>query len=165
MLHLAQQLAVAQKLAVVTKSGGMALVRQGDRRAPWSNFSSAFLAIQNWTGQLSIANRICKDAFDWHTRGSAGDGRGLNSAWWMAWPSRPGWPGAQGSSARASSRLRLSCRSLCHTIVNKICSVLIGSLPPGLPRISQGILTTSVKAGRILHTIIEASRSEWEGQV
>ena len=41
-----------------------------------------FLAIQNWTGQLGIANRICKDAFGWQTKGSAGDGRGLNSAWW-----------------------------------------------------------------------------------
>ena len=47
----------------------------------WSNCSDAFLAIQNWTGQLDIANRICKDAFDWQTKGSAGDRRGLNLAW------------------------------------------------------------------------------------
>ena len=26
-------------------------------------------------------NRICKDAFDWQTKGSAGDRRGLNLAW------------------------------------------------------------------------------------
>ena len=47
----------------------------------WSNRSDAFLAIQDWTGQLGVANRMCKDAFDWPTKGRAGDGPGLNSAW------------------------------------------------------------------------------------
>ena len=65
----------------VTKSDGMALVRQGDRQPHWSNCSDASLAIQNWIDQLGIANRICRDAFDWQTKGSAGYGRGLNSAW------------------------------------------------------------------------------------
>ena len=62
----------------VTKSDGMALVRQGDRQPHWSNCSDASLAIQNWIDQLGIADRICRDAWDWETKGSAG---GLNSAW------------------------------------------------------------------------------------
>ena len=65
----------------VTKSDGMALVRQGDPQPHWSNCSDASLAIQSWIDQLGIANRICRDAFDWQTKGRAGDGRGLNSAW------------------------------------------------------------------------------------
>ena len=70
----------------------------------------------------------------------------------MAWPSRPRWPSAQGISARVFSRLQLSC----HTIVSKICSFLIGFLAPGVPRLSQGMLTRSVRAVRVLLTIIEA---------
>ena len=65
----------------VTKSDGVALVRQGDRQPHWSSCSDASLAIQNWIDQLGVANRICRDAFDWQTKGSAGYGRGLNSAW------------------------------------------------------------------------------------
>ena len=65
----------------VTKSDGMALVRQGDPQPHWSNCSDASLAIQSWIDQLGIANRICRDAFDWQTKGRAGYGRGLNSAW------------------------------------------------------------------------------------
>ena len=66
-----------------TKSDGMALTGQGTVKPPrWSNCSEAFLAIQNWTGQLGVANRMCKDAFDWPTKGRAWDGPGLNSAWW-----------------------------------------------------------------------------------
>ena len=37
--------------------------------------------VQNWTGQLGVANRMCKDAFDWPTTCRAGDGPGLNSSW------------------------------------------------------------------------------------
>ena len=37
--------------------------------------------VQNWTGQLGVANRMCKDAFDWPTTGRAGDGPALNSVW------------------------------------------------------------------------------------
>ena len=65
----------------VTKLDGTALVRRGIVKPHWSNCSDAFLAIQNWTGQLGVANRICKDAFDWQTKGSAGDGPELNSTW------------------------------------------------------------------------------------
>ena len=54
---------------------------RGTVKPHWSNCSDAFLAIQNWTGQLGIASRICKGAFDWHTKGSAGDGRRQTSAW------------------------------------------------------------------------------------
>ena len=64
----------------VTKSDGMALVRQGDRQPHWSNCSEASLAIHNWIDQVDIANTICRDAFDWQTKGRAGYGRGLNSA-------------------------------------------------------------------------------------
>ena len=45
----------------VTKSNGMALVRQGDRQPHWSNCSDAPLAIQSWIDQLGIANRTCRD--------------------------------------------------------------------------------------------------------
>ena len=68
----------------VTKSDGMALVRQEDRQAAFVKMSRyAFLVIQRQTGQLGVANRICKDAVDWQTKGSAKDGPdpGLNSAW------------------------------------------------------------------------------------
>ena len=65
----------------VTKSDGMALVRQGHRQPHWSNCSDASLAIQDWIDQLGIANRISRHAFDWQTKGSAGYGQGLNSAW------------------------------------------------------------------------------------
>ena len=65
----------------VTKSDGMALVRQGNPQLHWSSCSDASLAIQSWIDQLGIANRICGDAFDWQTKGRAGYGRGLNSAW------------------------------------------------------------------------------------
>ena len=54
---------------------------RGTVKPQWSNCSNAFLVIQNWTGQLGVANRICNDAFDLQTKGSAGDVRGLNSAW------------------------------------------------------------------------------------
>ena len=54
---------------------------RGAVKPHWSNCSDAFLAIQNWTGQLGVASRICKDAFDWQTKGRAGDRPGLNSAW------------------------------------------------------------------------------------
>ena len=66
---------------LVTKLDGMTLVRQGDRQPHWSNCSDASLAIQHWIDQLGVASRICRDAFDWQTKGSAGCGRGLNSAW------------------------------------------------------------------------------------
>ena len=66
----------------VTKSDGVALVRQGYPQPHWSNCSDASLAIQSWIDQPGIAtNRICRDAFDWQTKGRAGYGRGLNSAW------------------------------------------------------------------------------------
>ena len=70
MLHLARQLAPFSDF--VTKSDGMALVRQGDPQPHWSNCSDASLAIQSWIDQLGIANRICRDAFDWQTKGRAG---------------------------------------------------------------------------------------------
>ena len=54
---------------------------KGTVKPHWSNCSDAFLARQNWTGQLGIASRICKDAFDWQTKGSAGDRRRQTSAW------------------------------------------------------------------------------------
>ena len=66
---------------LVTKLDGMTLVRQGDRQPHWSNCSDASLAVQNWIDQLGFANRFCRDALDWQTKGSAGYGRGLNSAW------------------------------------------------------------------------------------
>ena len=66
----------------VTKSDGMALVRQGDRQPIGRTVQiDASLAIQNWIDQLDVASRFCRDAFDWQTKGSAGYGRGLNSAW------------------------------------------------------------------------------------
>ena len=52
--------------------------------------------------------------------------------------------------------LRLLCQSLCHTIVNKIYSVLVGSFTPWLPRTSQGILIRGVEAVRILLSTIGA---------
>ena len=63
---------------------------------------------------------------------------------------------AQGIRARAFSRLRLLCRTLCSTIVKKDCSIVIGFPAPGLPRLGQCILTRGVKAVRILLTTIEA---------
>ena len=104
-------------------------------------------------------NRICKDAFDWQTKGSAGDRRGLNLAW------RPGVNGLAMQSQMAKrprhqrqsfNCLRLLCQSLCHTIVNKIYSVLVGSFTPWLPRTSQGILIRGVEAVRILLSTIGA---------
>ena len=143
----------------VTKSDGMALVRQGDPQPHWSNCSDASLAIQSWIDQLGIANRICRDAFDWQTKGRAGYGRGLNSAW------RPDVNGLAIQSQMAKrprhqrqsfNCLRLLCQSLCHTIVNKIYSVLVGSFTPWLPRTSQGILIRGVEAVRILLSTIGA---------
>ena len=144
---------------LVIKLDGMTLVRQGDRQPHWSNCSDASLAIQNWIDQLGIANRICRDAFDWQTKGSAGYGRGLNSAW------RPDVNGLAMQSQMAKrprhqrqsfNCLRLLCQSLCHTIVNKIYSVLVGSFTPWLPRTSQGILIRGVEAVRILLSTIGA---------
>ena len=143
----------------VTKSDGMALVRQGHRQPHWSNCSDASLAIQDWIDQLGIANRISRHAFDWQTKGSAGYVRGLNSAW------RPDVNGLAIQTQMAQrprhqcqdlSQLRLLCKSLCNTTVDKNCSVLKGSLKPGLPRLDQGMLTRGVKAVRILPTTIEA---------
>ena len=62
MLHLAQQLWSGKKTV----------------KPHWSKCSDAFLAFQSWTGQLGVANRICKDAFDWQTKGRAGDRPGLS---------------------------------------------------------------------------------------
>ena len=64
----------------VTKLDGTALVRQGNRQAPLVKLFRCLL-IQSWTGQLGVAHRICTDAFDWQTKGSAGDGPELNSVW------------------------------------------------------------------------------------
>ena len=157
MLHLAQQLAPFP--AILCKSDGMALVRQGDRQAPLVTLFRCFSEIQNWTGQLGVANRICKDAFDWQTKGRAGDRPGLNSAW------RPDVNGLAIQTQMAQRPrhqcqdlppFQLLCRSLCSTTVDENCSVLIGSLAPGLPRLLKGILTRGVKAVRILLTTIEA---------
>ena len=132
---------------------------KGTVKPHWSNFSDACLAIQSWTGQLGIANRICKDAFDWQTKGSAGDGPELNSAW------RPDVNGLAIQSQMAKrprhqrqsfNCLRLLCQSLCHTIANKIYSVLVGSFTPWLPRPNQGILIRGVEAVRILLSTIGA---------
>ena len=59
---------------LLTRLDGMTLVRQGDRQPHWSNCSDASLAIQSWIDQLGIANRICRDAFDWQSKGSGGYG-------------------------------------------------------------------------------------------
>ena len=129
---------------------------RGTVKPIWSNCSNAFLAIRNWTSQLGVANRICKDAFDWQTKGRAGGRPGLNSAW------QPDVNGLAIQTQMAQrprhqcqdlSQLRLLCKSLCSTTVNKNCSVLIGSLKPGLPRLGQSMLTRGVKAVRILPTL------------
>ena len=65
----------------VTKLDGTALVRRGDRQAPLVKLFRCFSGNSNWTGQLGVADRISKDAFDWQTKGSAGAGPELNSAW------------------------------------------------------------------------------------
>ena len=65
----------------VTKSDGMALARQGDRQADLVKLFRCFSGNSNWTGQLGVADRISKDAYDWQTKGSAGAGPELNSAW------------------------------------------------------------------------------------
>ena len=52
--------------------------------------------------------------------------------------------------------LRLLCQSLCHTIVNKIYSVNVGSFTPWLLIPSQGILIRGVEAVRILLSTIGA---------
>ena len=88
-----------------TQSDGMALVRQGDRQPHWSNCSDASLAVQNWIDQLGIANRFCGDALDWQTKGSAGYGRGLNSAW------RPDVDGLA-IQTQVAQRPRHQCQSL-----------------------------------------------------
>ena len=79
MLHLVQQLV---PFPLILWSNRMAWLwpGRGTVEPQWSNCSDAFLAIQNWTGQLGVANRICKDAFDWQPKGRAGDRPGLNSA-------------------------------------------------------------------------------------
>ena len=53
----------------------------GDRQAPLVKLFRCFSGNSNWTGQLGVADRISKDAFDWQTKGSAGAGPELNSAW------------------------------------------------------------------------------------
>ena len=158
MLHLAQQLAPFP--SILCKSDGMALVRQGDRQAPLVKLFRCFSGSPELDWPAWHRNRICKDAFDWQTKGSAGDGRGLNSAW---------WPDVNGLAIQSQMAkrprhqcqsfncLRLLCQSLCHTIVNKIYSVLVGSFTPWLPRPSQGILIRGVEAVRILLTTIGPS--------
>ena len=80
MLHLVQQL-VPFPLILCPNRMAWLWPGRGTVEPQWSNCSDAFLAIQNWTGQLGVANRICKDAFDWQPKGRAGDRPGLNSAW------------------------------------------------------------------------------------
>jgi len=84
----------------VTKSDGVALVRQGDPQPHWSNCSDASLAIQSWIDQLGMANRICRDAFDWQTKGRAGYGRAeFSMAARCEWP---GHPDPDGPATKAS---------------------------------------------------------------
>ena len=157
MLHLAQQLAPFP--SILCKSDGMALVRQGNRQAPLVKVFRCFPGSPELDWPAWHRNRICKDAFDWQTKGSAGDRQGLNLAW------RPDVNGLAMQSQMAKrprhqrqsfNCLRLLCQSLCHTIVNKIYSVLVGSFTPWLPRTSQGILIRGVEAVRILLSTIGA---------
>ena len=143
----------------VTKLDGTALVRRGDRQAPLVKLFRCFSGYSNRAGQLGVADRISMDAFDRQTKGSAGAGPLLNSAW------RPDVNGLAMQSQMAKrptqqrqsfNCLRLLCQSLCHTIANKIYSVLVGSFTPWLPRTSQGILIRGVEAVRILLSTIGA---------
>ena len=79
MLHLAQQLAPFP--SILCKSDGMALVRQGDRQAPLAKLFRCVSGSPELDWPAWHRNRICKDAFDWQTKGRAGDRPGLNSAW------------------------------------------------------------------------------------
>ena len=79
MLHLAQQLAPFP--SILSKSDGMALVGQGYRQAPLVKLFRCFPGSPELDWPAWHRNRICKDAFDWQTKGSAGDRPGLNSAW------------------------------------------------------------------------------------
>ena len=74
------------------------------------------------------------------------------------------WPGHPDPDGPAFSCLRFLCRSLCHTILNKICSAPIWTLTPGLPRFSQGIVTRGSKAVKILLSIIGAKRPGWKAK-
>ena len=65
----------------VTKMDGTALVRRGDRQAPLVKLFRCFPGSPELDWPAWHRNRICKDAFDWQTKGSAGDRRGLNLAW------------------------------------------------------------------------------------
>ena len=80
MPHLARQLAPSPSILQPNRMAWL-WSGKGTVKPHWSNCLDAFLAIQNWTGQLGIASRICEDDFDWQTKGSAGDGRRQNSAW------------------------------------------------------------------------------------
>ena len=69
----------------------------------------------------------------------------------------PGHPDPDGPATKASvPEPPAVFDSYVEASVNKIRSLLTGSLTPGLPRLSQGSLTRGVKAVRILLTTIEA---------
>ena len=144
----------------VPKSDGMALARQGERQADLVKLFRCFSGnARSWTGQLGVANRIWKDAFDWQTKGRAGHRPGLNSAW------RPDVNGLA-IQTQMAQRPRHQCQDLAR-------SPAVMSKPlqhhcrqelfrshrvsrTGLPRLGQGILTRGVKAVRILPTTVEA---------
>ena len=156
MLHLAQQLAPFPSILCIGWHGFGQARRLS---SPIGQIFRCFPGGPELDWPAWHRNRICKDAFDWQTKGSARCGRGLNSAW------RPDVNGLAMQSQMAKrprhqrqsfNCLRLLCQSLCHTIVNKIYSVLVGSFTPWLPIPSQGILIRGVEAVRILLSTIEA---------
>ena len=73
----------------VTKTDGMALVRQGDPQPHWSNCSDASLAMQSWIDQLGIANRACRDCLRLANQGQ----RRVRTRAEFSMAARCEWPG------------------------------------------------------------------------
>ena len=131
----------------VTKSDDMALVRQGDRQPHWSNCSAASLAIQGWIDQLGIANRTCRDCLRLANQRQ----RRVRTRAQFSMAARCEWPDhpdPDGPSTKASVP-EPSAAFDSH--------VEAGSLAPGLPRLSAGILTRGVKAVRVIPTTLKPS--------
>ena len=158
MLHLVQQL-VPFPLILVPNRMAWLWPGRGTVEPQWSNCSDAFLAIQNWTGQLGVANGIWQCLRLANQRQSRGQTRAeFSMAARCEWP---GHPDSEGPAPRASVP-GPSAVSGCYVeasaapLSTRTVPSSEGSLEPGLPRLRQGILTRGVKAVRILPTTIEA---------
>ena len=131
---------------LVTKLDGMTLVRQGDRQPHWSNCSDASLTIQSWIDQLGIANRTCRDCLRLANQRQ----RRVRTRAEFSMAARCEWPDHPDPDGPATKASVPEPSAAFDSYVEA------GSLTPGLPRLSAGILTRGVKAVRIFLTTIEA---------